>query len=180
MNVASRGRSLLSRALMLVALLAPPLVHTGCLQKAAYELRLQQKVRDHVYSESASKLLKTARSVADKQGWTIDEDDSNDRSFVTKPRTLNGAKQKLKVRAVSDSDGARLEADLFKTQKFGNDEKEQKFMAAELQLGVLEKLDPEAADKLRSSAKKQSKEDAKQVRACARKALEEDEKADES
>jgi predicted ATPase len=44
----------------------------------------------------------------------------------------------------------------------------------------LEKLDPAAADKLRSSAKKQSKEDAKQMRACARKAIDEDEKSEKS
>lgn len=179
-KVGPSGRSLLSRVLMLAALLVPPVVHTGCLQKAAYEVRMQQKVRDHVYAESAAKVMKTGLSIAEKQGWTIDDDDSDERSFVTKTRSLNGYKQKLKVRVVKDDDGVRVEADLFKTRTFGTEEKEQKFIAAEFQLAVLEKLDPDAADKIRAAAKKQSKEDAKQIRACARKAIDEDEKADES
>lgn len=180
MKPRSSGRSVLTRVLMLAALLAPPVVHTGCLQKAAYEVRMQQKVRDHVYAESASKVMKTGLAIAEKQGWTIDEDETDDRSFVTKTRSLNGYKQKLKVRVVKDDDGVRVEADLYKTRTVGNNDKEQKFIAGEFQLAVLEKLDPDAADKIRSAAKKQSKEDAKQIRACARKALDEDEKADES
>lgn len=180
MNSRSGGRSLLSRVLLLAALVVPPVVQTGCLQKAAYELRMQQKVRDHVYSESISKVQKTGLAIAEKQGWKIDESESDDRSFVTKKRSLNGYEQMLKVRFVKDDDGVRVEADLFKTRSVGGNDKEQKFIAAEFQLAVLEKLDPDAADKIRSAAKKQSKEDAKQIRACARKAIDEDEKADES
>ena len=44
--------SLWTRLLMVTALLAPPIVHTGCLQKAAYQFRLQQKVRDHGFGKS--------------------------------------------------------------------------------------------------------------------------------
>jgi hypothetical protein len=175
-----KPRSLLSRLLMVTALIAPPLVHTGCLQKAAYELRLQQKVREHVYSESAATVMKTARKIAVQQGWTIEDDESDERSFVTETRSLNGYKQKLKVRVVKEDDGVRVEGDLYKTRTMGSDQQEHKFIAAELELAVMEKLDPDAVDKMKSSAKKQSKEDAKKIRACARKALDEDEKADES
>ncbi|MBI2390711.1 MAG: hypothetical protein HYV09_14065 [Deltaproteobacteria bacterium] len=180
MEPRSRARSLLWRVLMVTALVAPPLVHTGCLQKAAYSLRLQQKVRAHVYADSPVKVMKAARKVAEDDGWTIVEDDSDERSFVTKTRSLDGYKQKLKVRVIKDDDGARVEGDLYKTRTFGDETKEQKFIAGDFELALLEKLDSDAADKLRSAAKKQSKEDAKQIRACARKALDEDEKADES
>lgn len=180
MAVASRPWSLIARVLMLTALLAPPVMHTGCLQKAAYQFRLQQKVREHVYTDSAAKVLKTARKVAEGQGWEIDEDQSDERSFVTKARNLNSERQRLKARVVKEEDGVRLEGDLYKTRTVGSDKQEHKFIAAELELEVLEKLDPDAADKLRSAAKKKSKEDAKQMRACARKALDDDEKADES
>jgi len=165
---------------MLAALLAPPLVHTGCLQNAAYQVRLQQKVRAQVYAESAAKVMKTARKVAEQEGWQIDEDESDERSFVTKVRSLNSYKQKLKVRIIKDDDGVRVEGDLYKTRTFGNELKEQKFIAGEFELALFEKLDPDGADKVKSAAKKQSKEDAKQIRACARKAIDEDEKADES
>ena len=165
---------------MLTALLAPPLLHTGCLQKAAYQVRLQQKVRAHVYGDSAAKVLKTARKVAEQDGWTIDDDESDERSFITEVRSLNGFKQKLKVRVVKDDDGVRVEGDLYKTRTFGTDQQEQKFVAGEFELALFEKLDPDAADKAKSAAKKQSKDDAKQIRACARKAIDEDEKSDES
>jgi hypothetical protein len=164
---------------MLSALLAPPLLHTGCLQKAAYEVRLQQKVRAHVYDESFAKVMKTARSVAEKDDWTIDDDESDERSFVTKTRSLNGYKQKLKVRVIKDDEGVRVEGDLYKTRTFGDEKQEQKFIAGAFELAVFEKLDPEAADKAKSAAKKQSKDDAKQMRACARKAIDADEKSDE-
>jgi len=164
---------------MLSALLAPPLLHTGCLQKAAYEVRLQQKVRAHVYDESFAKVMKTARSVAEKDDWTIDDDESDERSFVTRTRSLNGYKQKLKVRVIKDDEGVRVEGDLYKTRTFGDEKQEQKFIAGAFELAVFEKLDPEAADKAKSAAKKQSKDDAKQMRACARKAIDADEKSDE-
>jgi hypothetical protein len=175
-----RKTSIFSRLLLLTALLAPPVLHTGCLQKAAYQFRLQQKVRDHVYDQSAATVLKTARKIAVQQDWEIVEDDSDDRTFVTKPRTINGEKQKLKVRVFNDGDGVRVEGDLYKKREVGSDTQEHKFIAAEFELALLEKLDPDTADKLRSAAKKQSKDDAKKIRACARKAIDEDEKADES
>lgn len=173
---------LLTRLSMIGALALPPLVHGGCLQKAAYQVRLQERVRAHVYAQSAVKVLTAARKVAERDGWTIadgDDDESEGRSFTTKTRTLDGVPQTLSVRVIKEADGVRLEGTVEKKLKTTSGDDTTRFPAADLELAVFERLDPDGAASVKSKAKKQSKEDAKQIRACARKAIDQDEKSED-
>jgi hypothetical protein len=169
-----------ARLSILGVLVLPPIVHGGCLQKAAYQARLQEKVRAHVYAEKAQVVLKAARKLAEHDGWTIEDgDEDEDRAFTTKTRTLDGMKQKLSVKVIKEADGVRLEGTLEKQLKSASDEDTTRFPATDFELAVFEKLDPDGAASVKKKATKQSKEDAKQIRACARKAIDEDEKSEE-
>ncbi|MBL8714841.1 MAG: hypothetical protein JNL79_02550 [Myxococcales bacterium] len=167
-----RSRSLLARLGLVCCLLVPPLVHTGCVRDAAYQIRLEQAARKHVYDVSRSKLLAAVKHIAEEDGWTVEEGDGDGGPDLTgKPRERNGRKERLLVVLVKESDGFRVEADLEVDLKTANGKQHSTMRASALEIAVFSELDPKAADKAKVKAKAQAKEDAKMVRACARRAV---------
>ena len=158
---------------MLAALIVPPLVHTGCVKDIAYQIRVEQEARKHVYDLKKSALLDAVREVAESDGWNVEEGDDDDGPDLTsKPRKKNDREERLVVTLAKTDGGYRVEADLeVKTHSQKNGNQEMVLHASYIELAVLEKLDPKAADKAKALAKKKASADTKQVRACARKAV---------
>jgi hypothetical protein len=163
----------LTRLGILAVLVLPPLVHTGCVKDIAYQIRVEQEARKHVYDVKKSELLETVREVAESDGWKVQEGDDDEWPDLTgATRKKNGREERLVVTLAKTDGGYRVEADLEVTQQSANGGKHESVQHASfIELAVLEKLDPKAADKAKSVAKKKAKEDTKQVRACARKAV---------
>lgn len=167
-----RSRSLFARLGLLCCLLVPPVVHTGCVQNAAYQIRMEQAARKHVYDVSRTKLLAAVKHVAEEDGWSIEEGDGDGGPDLTgKARERNGRKERLVIVLVKDADGFRVEADLEVDLKTANGKQHSTMHASALEIAVFSELDPKAADKAKVKAKAQAKEDAKMIRACARRAV---------
>lgn len=157
---------------LLLCLVAPPLVHTGCVKEAAYQIRLEQAARKHVYDVSKGKLLAAVRHAAEEEGWKIEEGDGDGGfDLVGKPRERNGRKERLVVVLPKEADGYRVEADLETTMDTGGGKQKSTLRAASIEIAVFSDLDPKAADKAKVKAKAQAKEDTKMIRACARRAV---------
>ena len=166
-------RRLAARLGMLALLVAPPLVHTGCVREAAYQIRLEQAARNHVYEQSKSKLVAAVTRAAEDDGWKVEEGDGDGGpAVIGKSRERNGRKERLVVNLVKDGDGTRIEADLEIDMPDPQGGKKHSTMrAASLEIAVFADLEPKAADKAKTKAKEKAKEDAKMVRACARRAV---------
>ncbi|MBK7399211.1 MAG: hypothetical protein IPJ34_23820 [Myxococcales bacterium] len=168
----ARSRSFFARLGLVCCLLVPPLVHTGCVQNAAYQIRLEQAARKHVYDLSHSKLLAAVKHAAEEDGWNVEEGEGDGGPDLTgKARERNGRKERLVVVLVKESDGFRVEADLEVDLKTANGKQHSTMRASALEIAVFSELAPKAADKAKVKAKAQAKEDAKMVRACARRAV---------
>jgi hypothetical protein len=173
----------LTRLGILLTLVLPPVLHTGCVKDIAYQIRVEQEARKHVYDVKKKTLLATVREVAESDGWKVEEGDEDDGGFdlVGAPRKKNGREERLVVTLAKAEDGYRVEADLEVKQESANGGKHESVQHATfIELAVLEKLDPKAADKAKVIAKKKAKEDTKKVRACARKAVDTATEDDES
>lgn len=158
---------------LVLCLVAPPLVHTGCVKEAAYQIRLEQAARKHVYDVGKSKLLAAVKRAAEDEGWKVEEGDGDGGfDLVGKTRERNGRKERLVVVLAKETEGYRVEADLETTMDTGNGSKQKSTLrAASIEIAVLSDLDPKAADKAKVKAKAQAKEDTKMIRACARRAV---------
>ncbi len=166
-------RRLVARLGMLALLIAPPLLHTGCVQEAAYQFRMEQAARKHVYEEKKSKLVAAVVRAAEGEGWKVEEGDGDGGpDVIGKSREKNGRKERLVVNLVKDGDGFRVEGDLEVEMPDANGGKKKSVMrAASVEIAVFEDLDPKGADKAKTKAKAKAKEDAKMIRACARRAV---------
>ncbi len=169
----SRWSRLALRVGLVLTLVAPPLLHTGCVREIAYQVRLGKEARKHVYDEKRSTLLAAARKAAEDDGWKIVEGEGGDEGpdLVGKPRTVGGRKERLTITLVKSGDGHRLEADLEVETKTPNGKRSSLQIASSIELVVLEELDPAAAQKVKTKAKALAKEDTKMIRACARRAV---------
>lgn len=157
---------------LFLTLVVPPLVHTGCVKDIAYQIRVEQEARKHVYDVKKKTLLATVREIAESDGWKVEEGDDEDGPDLTgAPRKKNGREERLVVTLAKVDDGYRVEADLEVKMETSHGKQESLQHASFIELAVLEKLDPKAADKAKSIAKKKASEDTKQVRACAHKAV---------
>ena len=161
----------LGRLVLLATLVVPPLVHTGCVKDIAYQIRVEQEARKHVYDLKKSKLLAEVREIAENEGWKVEDGDEGGHDLIGKPRKKGSREEKLVVSLVKEDDGYRVEADLEVKTETQSGKHESLQRATTIELALLEKLDPKAADRAKVTAKKKAKEDTKQVRACARKAV---------
>lgn len=159
------------RLAMLVAVCAPPLLHTGCVREAAYQYRLEQEARKHVYDVSRKKLLAEVRKAAEDDGWTVVDGEEDGPDLIGKTRTKGARKERLVVTLVKVADGLRVEADLEVELQGPNGKQSSLQKATAIEVAVLESLDSKALEKAKTKARAQSKEDARMVRACARKAV---------
>lgn len=167
----SRWSRLFSRVGLVFALVAPPLLHTGCVREIAYQVRLGKEARKHVYDDERSAILSAAKKAAEDDGWKLVEGDEGEPDLIGKPRTVGGRKERLTITLVKSGSGHRLEADLELETKTANGKHSGLQIATAIEMAVLEELDPKAAEKVKVKAKALAKEDTKMIRACARRAV---------
>jgi hypothetical protein len=164
-------RKTLTRLGLLLALVVPPVVHTGCVKDIAYQIRLDKEARKHVYEEKKSAILASAKKAAEGDGWTVSEGEEGEADLVGKPRKVAGRKERLAISLVKSGDGYRLEADREVEMETAQGKKTSLQPATTIEMAVLEDLDPKAAAKVRGKAKALAKEDTKMIRACAKRAV---------
>jgi hypothetical protein len=166
----SRGFVAFRRLAVLVALAAPPLVHTGCVKDAAYQVRIGQEARKHVYSIDRGKLVAAIKRHAEDEGWDLDEVEEGAEEITSK-RKKGGRRERLVVTLVSTGGGHRVEADVESDMQTGQGKRRVTNRASSFELALLEDLEPKAASKARTRAKALAKEDTRMIRACARRAV---------
>lgn len=162
-------RSGLARLALVAALGLTLFAESACVADVAYEIRMEQAARKHVYSASREKLLAAAEKAAVAEGWSVE---ATSGGFVGRERERGGRKEKLTVTIVEEGGGRRLEAEL-DVEGPGPDGKPQtsKARAGKLTIAVLSELEPKVADEAKKKAREEAKEDAKLVRACGRRAV---------